>query len=149
MPAKEKHPIDPQLIENLRVAKGELKLAQQKVLDAESAIYLATEKLLPEKGTTTFVEDVPDGEGAVELKIVTKVYEKWDQELLAKAEAEWAANKAINAPFPFKKEYKGDGKALTYIRTNVPDQWKILSPALTVTPAKPAFTFKDEKGGEE
>lgn len=130
--AKEIHLIDQQLVENLRVAKANLAIAQQAVIDAESAIYSAGESILPEKGTTHF-------EG---VTVVTKVYEKWNDAELSVIEQTWPT--VSNLPFPFKKTYKADGRSVTYIRENAKPAYDILAKALTVTPAKPSFELKGE-----
>lgn len=130
--AKEVLPMDQQLVENLRVAKVNLAVAQQAVQDAESAIYIAAQSNLPEKGTTNF-----DG-----VKIVTSFTEKWNDEELAVIETTWPT--VSNLAFPFKKTYKADGKSITYIRENAKASYDVLARALTVTPKKPVFELKSE-----
>lgn len=131
--SSEKLPIDSQLVENLRVAKSKLAVAQQIVTDAESAIYLAVQDKLPEKGTTNF-------EG---LKIVTKLSEKWSQEKLTEIERTWPRHS--NLPFPFQKEWSPDGKAINYLRDNAKDAYERIEVALTTKPAKPAFNLTDKE----
>lgn len=134
--AKTVLPIDPQLVENLRVAKGNLAIAQKAVQDAEGAIYVAGGANIPEKGTVHF-------QG---VKVVTDFYQKWDDKQLAAAEVEWP--KHSNLPFPFKRTYKADGKAITYIRENAKETYEVISPALTLTPKKPSFVLEGEKETE-
>ena len=129
---KEIFPLDTQLVENLRSAKANQAVADQAVEDAESAIYLAVKDKLPEAGTTYF-------EGC---KIVTKFYDKWHQEKLTEIERTWVRHS--NLPFPFRKEWKADGKAISYLRDNVKDAYSKLEEALTLTPAKPAFSLTDK-----
>lgn len=126
-------PLDQKLVENLSNARKQLAIAKEVVEQAESAIYLAVEKLLPEKGTTHF-------EG---VKIVTKFYDKWDSSKLDEIEKEWSQKS--NLPWPFKKEWKAEGKSITYLRENAPDNYNLISDALTLTPAKPSFTLAGEK----
>lgn len=130
--AKEVHPIDPQLAANLRIAKANMAVAKQGVEDAEAAIYTAGGNLIPEKGTVHFTG----------VKVVTAFAEKWDDEGLAKAEAAWPS--ISNLPFPFKKVYKADGKAVTYLRENAKDAYDLIAKALTLTPRKPSFELEGE-----
>lgn len=130
--SKEVHSIDPQLVENLRIAKANLAVAQQNVTDAESAIYLAGKEFLPEKGTVNFTG----------VKVRTSFYEKWDDLELAGIEQKWP--EVSNLPFPFKKTYKADGKAISYIRENAKEAYALIEKALTTTPAKPSFELTDK-----
>lgn len=96
-------------------------------LDVENRI--AASITLPEKGTTK----LPGG-----LKIVTKLTEKWDQDKL---------NNIQLTLFPFKAEWKLDRKTFTVLEEHYPDEYKKLcAEALTLTPAKPSFSFK---GGDD
>lgn len=129
---KEVFQINPQLAENLRVAKVELDAAKKKVEAAEIAIYNAAEPHLPEKGTVHVTG----------VKIATGYTEKWDQAQLAEIETTWP--RKSNSPFPFKKEFKADGKSITYMKENAPESYSVLEPALTITPKKPVFTLEGE-----
>lgn len=130
---KEVHPINPQLIENLKLAKANLKIAEQNVIDAESAIYTAAQSNIPEKGTIHVTG----------CKIVTGFYEKWNQDTLIEIERTWA--RKSNLPFPFKQEWKADGKSISYIRDNAADAYAELVKALMLTPKKPSFVLEGEK----
>lgn len=127
---KEVIQIDPQLSENLRIAKAKFAVAKKEVEDCEIAIYNAAEKSLPEKGTAHVTG----------VKIVTGYTEKWDDDALAIIEQTWA--QTSNLAFPFKKTYKPDGKSITCLRENAEVAYKILAVALTVTPKKPSFELE-------
>lgn len=127
----EKLPIDQNLIVALRAAKDNLDIAKKLVEKAEGDIYIAVEKALPEKGTTHF-------EG---VKIVTKMYDSWSDEELAIVEVQWSTYS--NLPFPFKKVYKADKRAISYIKENTPKSYAFIEKALTLTPAKPSFELVD------
>jgi hypothetical protein len=119
--------IDPSLAENLRKAKSVLATAQQEVEDAEAAIYLAVKSHIPEKGTLHVTG----------CKISTGFYSKWSDDKLTEIERTWV--RKSNLPFPFKKVWKEDGKAVSYIRDNAADAYEVLTEALTLTPKKPSF----------
>lgn len=125
--AKEVHQIDQRLVENLATAEKNMEIAKKALIEAQLAVYEAGKASLPERGTTHF-------EG---VKIVTAQSEKWSDEQLAEIEPTWPS--VSNLPFPFKKTYKADGKAITYIRENAKTAYDILSVALTVTDKKPTF----------
>lgn len=129
---KDVRPIDPKLVENLRQAKTILHNAQQLVEDSESAIYLAAGKL-PEKGTVHC-------EG---VKISVGFYRKWSQEKLKEIETTWV--RKSNLPFPFKREFKEDAKAVSYIEENAKEAYDVLAEALTLTPRKPSFEITDKE----
>lgn len=131
--AKEVHEIDPQLAVNLKTAKTNLEIAKRDVEAAEAAIYIAAQAFIPEKGTTHVTG----------VKIVTAMDEKWDQAKLAEIETTWP--RKSNLAFPFKKEFKADGKAITYLRENAKEAYAELEPALVSKPKKPAFILEGEK----
>lgn len=129
---KEVRTIDTKLVENLRQAKTILYNAQKLVEDAESAIYLAAGPL-PEKGTVH----------CTGVKISVGFYEKWDNDALQKAEEKWT--QFSNLQFPFKKVYKPDGKAISYMRENAATAYAAIEAALTLTNRKPTFELLEEK----
>ena len=108
--------------------QGRVIVAQEDHLQTEINLYNAVKHTLPDKGTTMLDSG---------MKITTGFTEKWDQSVLANME--WVAP----VPFPFIAEYKPDAKQVAYIRENVPAAYKILSNALTLTPKKPIFTYKE------
>lgn len=112
-------------------AKKAVQDAQDHLLAVEVEIWDHEKHRLPPKGTTTLDTD---------LKIVTGFTEKWDQESLNRAYQAWDAP----VPFPFKGEWKPDGKALTYLKDNLPAHYKALQEALTLTDRKPGFSMKGE-----
>lgn len=129
------HAIDLKLSEDLSSAKAEAEVAKRKVAAAEDAICEALVKSvgkMPEKGTI-------HGTG---ITVETSFNDKWDQEKLNEIEQTWS--RKSNMPFPFKREWKADGKSISDIRDNAADAYKVLSDALTRTPAKPAFTLEQK-----
>ncbi len=96
----------------------------------ESEIYEITHVRLPDKGT--FALDSG-------MRIATGFTEDWDQGALNKAHQEWPAS----VPFPFIGVWKPDGKAITYLRENMPDLYRLIQGALTLKPKKPAFSVKE------
>lgn len=130
---KEIIPIDAALAQKLREANAKVSAAKAELENVQAEIYTAVEavKPLPEKGTTH----------ATGVKIVTGLTEKWNQEKLVEIERTWA--RKSNQPFPFKQELKADGKAISYIRDNVPESYAVLQEALTLTPKKPSFEAED------
>lgn len=129
---KEVIAIDPQLAINLKLAKDNLDIAKKAVEHAQGEIYIAAGRL-PEKGVTHVTG----------CTITTKFYDKWDTEKLNVIEHIWSTKS--NLPFPFKREWKADGKAITYIRENAKEAYAVLADALTLTPAKPSFELTEEK----
>lgn len=43
---------------------------------------------------------------------------------------------------PIKVETKADETGLKYLRNNEPEAWKVISKAVTISPAKPSVTIK-------
>jgi hypothetical protein len=124
--------IDPILVTNLKLAKEKLALAQRDVEAAESAIYIAAGDL-PEKGTVHYTG----------VKISLGYYRKWSKEKLDEIEKIWAQKS--NLPFPFKREWKEDGKAVSAIEQAAPETFKLLEEALTLIPKKPSFELTKEE----
>lgn len=134
MSKKVVHPIDPMLVRNLRQAKLQLDAAKTAVADAESEVWLAVEKLIgkiPEKGTVH----------ATGITIETGFNDTWNQDKLTKIETTWS--RKSNSPFPFKKAWKADNKAISFIRDNLPEVYAVIAEALTRNPAKPSFTLTE------
>lgn len=130
--SKEIRYINPQLSYNLKHAKETLAEAERLVEAAEGAIYIAAGEL-PEEGTVH----------CTGVKISLGFYQKWADEELQKAETVWP--QVSNLPFPFKKTYKADSKAINYLRENAPSAYDAISPALTLTPKKPSFQLTDKE----
>lgn len=133
MATKDVLPIDQQLVENLRKAKGKVSAANQELTEAQYAIFESVKDKLPPKGTTHFTG----------LKVVTDLYEKWSQEKLDEIEKTWV--RKCNLPFPFKKVFKEDNTALKYIKEQAPDGYKALEESLTTSDAKPKFEIIEPK----
>jgi len=129
--AKVVHQIDPKFSAALKAAKEKLDIAKAEVAAAEDAIYEASKAFIAEKGTTHVTG----------VKIETGFNDTWDQEKLRELQKTWSQHS--NAEFPFKEELKADGKAISYIRENVKEVWKILSAACSSKPKKPTFTLED------
>lgn len=110
-------------------AKDREKKANATRLDIESKLYKLYEREIPEKGTVK-IEN---------LKIACGFTDKWNQDELQEIRAKWPDGCSV--PFPFKEELKPDGKAISYIRDNVPDIYEVLSQALTQDPRKPSFSI--------
>lgn len=130
--AKEVLPIDPQLVEAYRLAKVAADKASEALTEAQYQIFEAVKNHLPEKGTTHFHG----------IKVATALSSKWSQEKLDEIEKTWV--RKSNLPFPFKKEWKEDGKAVSYIKENTPEAYTALSDALTLTPKKPTFELTEK-----
>jgi hypothetical protein len=111
--------------------KAALQAAQEDHLQSEIAIYNEVEDQLPDRGTFQFGD----------IKIVTGFTEKWDQAKLNEIYNVWDQP----LKFPFKGEWKPDGKAISYLRENAPEAYRMLSDALTLTERKPLFSLKEHK----
>ena len=98
----------------------------------ESRIYELVADQLPHKGTTTLDTGI---------KIVTGYSENWDQEEVQRAYETWPHESGVE--FPFQGTWKPDGKAISYLRENYPDAYRLIQGALTLTPKKPAFSVKE------
>ncbi|MFO0906800.1 MAG: hypothetical protein U0835_00275 [Isosphaeraceae bacterium] len=123
-----------QKIERLTAAWKDAKRAESQAnadrIAIESEIYELTADCLPDKGTYTTETG---------MKITTGFSEEWDQAALNAAYQNWPGL----SPFPFTGIWKPDGKAISYLRDNLPDAYKIIQPALTLKPKKPAFSVKE------
>lgn len=117
------------LIDDFRSAKSALKASQDTLQKVEIEIYKTVQHVLPEKGTTHFGE----------MKIVTGMTEKWEQDVLQKVYEDWTANVA----FPFKREFKAVAKDVSYVREHAPEAYGKIADALTLTPRKPSFEIKE------
>lgn len=120
-----------QLTDTWKQAKAEEQIAQNKRLGIEAEILQITAGQLPEKGTTTL-------EGG--MKIVTGFREEWNQDHINTAYQSWPEGVA----FPFKGEWKPDGKAIAYIRENIPALYDSIRGGLTLKSSKPSFSAKGE-----
>lgn len=101
-------------------------------IDIESKIYELVASQLPDKGTTTLDTG---------MKIVTGFSESWDQEAVQRTYEQWPHESGVK--FPFQGTWKSDGKAISYLRENCPDAYRLIQGALTLTPKKPAFSVKE------
>lgn len=118
------------LIQRLRNAKAAKKVAEREIYDIECDIYEIVKQELPQKGSMVF-EDV--------LKITVGFTDKWNQEALDRI-YDYKLQPDIKNIFPFKKEWKPDGRKLKVFLDDE-NLNLILSEALTQTPKKPSFTF--------
>lgn len=120
------------LIDEWKYCKEQEVIWSAKRIQTESKLYELNQHNLPDKGTHT----TPEG-----MKITTGYTEKWDDAEVAKAYQSWPVE---SVKFPFETAYKPDGKAISVMRENLPELYKLLQPALTITPRKPAFSVKSE-----
>lgn len=113
-------------------AKADEEAANARRIAIESDIYQLVEDSLPDKGTTTLETG---------MKIVTGFTESWDQEKIADVqESLWPSD----APFPFKREWKPDGRAISSLRDYQPRLYQLIADCLTLKPRKPSFSVKSE-----
>jgi hypothetical protein len=112
-------------------AKRQEQEAEDRRLQIEYQLYTLLKPQLPQKGTFTTETG---------MKIALGMSEKWDQGKLNEIHQTWDGS----LKFPFKGEWKADGKAISYLRDNVPGLYRTLSDALTLTEKKPAFSVKGE-----
>jgi hypothetical protein len=111
--------------------KKQEKNANQNRLYVESLILELCDSNVPKKGTMTLPHNI---------KVTTGFTEKWDQSRLQDIKKSWTAN----VPFPFKDELKPVSEALKVVRSITPSLGKEIDTALTVSPSKPYFSYKDE-----
>lgn len=103
---------------------------QRELVEAQIYRLVQSTQTIPERGTVT----------AGPIKISTTMAESWDQDALDDL------SKVIPPEhFPFKPEWKKDGRAMTKLAADHPDQYRKLFPALTVKPRKPSFRVVEEK----
>lgn len=126
---------DNQKIEDLtnawKFAKRELEEAKELLLKVEYEIWENVGREVPEKGTTNFDSG---------LKIETGFTEKWAQDIISELHAKWDPERA---PFwPFKAEWKKDGKRLELLRETYPVMYAEVMRALELQKKKPAFSVK-------
>lgn len=119
-----------ELIDQWKYAKEQEVLWNQKRIEIESQIYEQHRASIPEKGTYT----TDDG-----MKITTGFSEEWDQAKVNEAYQAWPEG----IKFPFSGTWKPDGKAISYLRDNVPGAYELLRSALTLKPKKPSFSVKE------
>jgi hypothetical protein len=124
----ESTPAAKKLVAEWTKAKADERKANAARLVAEEKLYKLYEAQIPEKGTVR-IEN---------LKIACGFTDKWDQDALQDIRANWPDELP---PFPFKEELKPDGKAVSYLRDNMPEAYKKLEPALTQDPKKPSFSI--------
>lgn len=114
-------------------AKAAEKAAQQKRIEIEGELYTLVQSELKDSGTSNHAHG---------LKVVTGYSEKWDQEKLNEL---YNNDKGLHNLWPFKAEWKKDGPALKVVKDRDTDAYLKLTQALTMTPSKPAFSFKEEE----
>jgi hypothetical protein len=74
------------------------------------------------------------------LKIVTGLTETLDQDAAMEVYREWPQG----TPFPLKKQFALDKKALDFCREHYPEQIRKLDACIVAKPKKPSFSFKSE-----
>jgi hypothetical protein len=123
----------PSLLHTLTDAWNRAKAAEQEAnrqrLAVESQILEAVE--VKDSGTTTLETG---------LKIVTGLTETLDQDAAWEVFRAWPEN----IPFPLKKQFALDKKALDFCREHYPEQVRKIDACITAKPKKPSFSFKGE-----
>lgn len=109
-------------------AEAEAREAREAV---EIEIYneIAKSQTIPERGVVA----------AGAIKMTTKVNESWDQDILSEL-----AKVIPPALFPFKTEWKCDGRARNKLAVDHPEVYRKLTRALTTKTAKPSFVVDEE-----
>lgn len=115
-----------------------LKELEENSKEARVGIEAAIVDIVKPVFGTNRVPEVPG------MKIVVSETKTWDQDILK----EIAATIESNFPFGLVTTYKENTKGVAWIKTNAPDTWKKILPALTIKPAKPAFSFEEKKSEE-
>jgi hypothetical protein len=110
-------------------AKAAEQTANQKRLQIESLILENIE--LKDSGTTTLETG---------LKIVTGLTETLDQDAAMEVYRNWPKD----IPFPLKKQFALDKKALDFCREHYPEQIRKIDACITAKPKKPSFSYKSE-----
>ncbi len=114
-----------------KIAKQQEEAFKETRITIESEIYELKRAEIPEKGVLTLDTG---------MKIATGFTEDWDQSALATAYQQWPVE---SVKFPFTSVYKAEGKAIGVIRESIPDLYRLIQPALTLKPKKPAFSVKE------
>ena len=118
--------------EKCLAARKAAEAARQAQIEAELEVLnlaIVKEKL-KDVGTTSFLGGY--------FKIQNKLNQRWDQSHLS------AVLKTCELPImPFDIEYKPNAARMKVLKDTFPDIYRKLSAALTETPAKPYFTFKE------
>ncbi len=120
------------LTRSWQYAKDQVEVAKELLLSVEYEIWSTVGAAVPEKGTTNFDSG---------LKIETGFAEKWDQEMLAEICSHWGEH-TQGYLWPFKTEYKKDGKRLELLKEMDPAAYNAVMLALTMQKKKPAFSVK-------
>ena len=112
-----------------RKAAEEARQAQIE-LENELLSLPAVRQSLKDSGTTTFLGGF--------FKVLNKLNKKWDQDQLVTIiqSNEWPI-------MPFDIEYKPNAARMKTLEDTYPEAYRKLSAALTETPAKPYFSFKE------
>jgi hypothetical protein len=74
------------------------------------------------------------------LKIVSGLTETLDQDAAMEVYRDWPKD----IPFPLKKQFALDKKALDFCREHYPEQVRKIDACITVKPKKPSFSYKSE-----
>lgn len=118
--------------EKCLAARKTAEAARQVQIEAELELLslAAVKENLKDVGTTSFLGGY--------FKVQNKLNQKWDQSQLD------AILKTCELPImPFDIEYKPNAARMKVLKDTYPDIYRKLSAALTETPAKPYFTFKE------
>ena len=112
-------------------AKAAEQAANKERLAIEAQILESVE--IKDGGTTTLETG---------LKIVTGLTETLDQDAAMEVYRNWPFGQ--NIPFPLKKQFALDKKALDFCRQHYPEQVRKIDACITAKPKKPSFSFKSE-----
>jgi hypothetical protein len=123
----------PSLLHTLTDAWNRAKAAEQAAnkerLAIEAQILESVE--IKDSGTTTLETG---------LKIVTGLTETLDQDTTMEVYRDWPKD----IPFPLKKQFAIDKKALDFCREHYPEQIRKIDACITAKPKKPSFSYKSE-----
>lgn len=120
-----------QLTAHWLAVKATERAAQQERVEVESALIAALGGAKEEGATTVQV-------GTHKVTVTGKLSYKVDMAQLIALSDQLPENLR-----PIKTTVSLDETGAKYLRHNEPDLWKLIAPAITITPAKTALTIKE------
>ena len=124
-----KSPLHQTLTDAWNRAKAAEQAANKERLAIEAQILEVVE--IKDSGTTTLETG---------LKITTGLTEALDQDAAMDVYRDWPKD----IPFPLKKQFAFDKKALDFWRAHYPEQVRKLDACIVAKPKKPSFSYKSE-----
>jgi hypothetical protein len=124
-----KSPLHQTLTDAWNRAKAAEQAANKERLAIEAQILEVVE--IKDSGTTTLETG---------LKITTGLTEALDQDAAMDVYRDWPKD----IPFPLKKQFAIDKKALDFCRAHYPEQVRKLDACIVAKPKKPSFSYKSE-----